>query len=313
MNETNGKASGKKSVSWVFWLLAAKIVFILLLAGMTVWIIYAVQAHNSENGEGVRFTHVLGAGYSKDGKTLWLGTDKQLVTYKNGTWAAEKLKGDSRISMYLPINSGFIQISKSGNIEWKTLKQEPSVYRKLNDQEGIWANGYATGRLYTLQTIGSMSKLRFSDNRGDTWRTINLKSIEGTAQVMAVSPINKNQLAIGTAKGLYVSTDHGAHFQRFLKGHSVTSMAYGFTKQPSLLVAGFGQETSLYQILPQQKKIINLDMGTVESDRLIKIIQNPIKLGETVILTKHGDMYRTENGGQNWTIIAQKGRGLNGN
>jgi hypothetical protein len=90
-------------------------------------------------------------------------------------------------------------------------------------------------------------------------------------------------------------------------------MAYGFTKQPSVLVASFGQETSLYQILPQQKKTINLDMGTVESDRLIRIMQNPVKTGEAAILTRHGDMYRTENGGQNWTIIAQKGRGLNGN
>jgi hypothetical protein len=313
VKETNGQASGKKSVSWVFWLLVAKIVFILLLAGMTVWLIYAVQAQNSDSSEGVRFKHVLGAGYSKDGKTLWLGTDKQLVTYKKGTWAAEKLKGDSRVSIYLPINSGFIQIIKLGIIERKTLKQESLNHRKLNNQEGLWAQGYATDRLYNLQNIGKTSKLRFSDNKGDSWRTIKLENFEGTAQVLAVSPINKNQLAIGTTKGLYVSTDHGAHFQRFLKGHSVTSMAYGFTKQPSVLVASFGQETSLYRILPQQKKTINLDMGTVESDRLIEIIQNPIKLGETVILTKHGAMYRTENGGQNWTIIAQKGRGLNGN
>ncbi|MET1248257.1 hypothetical protein ABWW58_05640 [Sporolactobacillus sp. STCC-11] len=313
MNETKKQASGKTSVRWVFWLLAAKIVFILLLAGMTVWIIYAVQAHNSDSGEGVRFTHVLGAGYSKDGKTVWLGTDKQLVTYKKGTWGAEKLKSDSRVLMYLPINSGFIQISKSGSIEWKTLKQEPLNRHKLNDQEGLWAQGYATGRLYNLHTIGKTSELRFSDNRGGSWRTIKLETVEGTAQVLAVSPTNKSQLAIGTTKGLYVSADHGAHFQRYLKGHSVTSMAYGFTKQPSLLVASFGQETSLYQILPQQTKTINLDMDTVASDRLIKIIQNPIKPGEAIILTKHEAMYRTENGGQNWTIIAQKGRGLNGN
>ncbi|SFG53412.1 hypothetical protein [Sporolactobacillus nakayamae] len=313
MNETKKQASGKTSVRWVFWLLAAKIAFILLLAGVTVWIIYAVQAHNSGSSEGVRFTHVLGAGYSKDGKTVWLGTDKQLVTYKKGTWDAENLKSDSRVLMYLPINSGFIQISKSGSIEWKTLKQEPLNRRKLNDQKGLWAQGYATGRLYNLHTIGKTSELRFSDNRGDSWRTIKLETVEGTAQVLAVSPTNKSQLAIGTTKGLYVSTDHGAHFQRYLKGHSVTSMAYGFTKQSSLLVASFRQETSLYQILPQQTKTINLDMDTVASDRLIKIIQNPIKPGEAIILTKHGDMYQTENGGQNWTIIAQKGRGLNGN
>ncbi|MCQ2009335.1 MAG: sialidase family protein [Sporolactobacillus sp.] len=307
------EASGTKSVSWVFWLLIAKIIFILLLAGLTVWIIYAVHASNSTGG--VRFTHVLGAGYSKDGKTLWLGTNKRLLTYKKGIWHSEKLKNRAHDDMFLAISSGFIQMNETGYLQWKTLKQEPLGHRKLNEPlGGLWAFGYKTGRMYHLQTIaGEGSALRYSDDGGATWKVVKIKHLDANAQILEASPVDKRVLAIGTTRGLYVSTDLGAHFHRYLKGYSVTSAAFGFSKQNALLVAVAGKETALYQIIPQQEKSINLDMGTVENDTVTQILQNPANSGEAVMMTKHGDLYRTENSGQNWTIIAKKGRGLNGN
>ncbi|MCO7125230.1 hypothetical protein NIE88_05510 [Sporolactobacillus shoreicorticis] len=307
------KASGAKSVLWVFWLLAAKIVFILLLAGLTVWIIYAVHAANS-SGAGVRFIHVLGAGYSKDGKTLWLGTDKQLITYKEGSWHSEKLKDSSHADLFLAGGSGFIQMNKTGNLQWKTMEQDPIAHRELNDSlEGFWAFGYKTGRMYRLQEADGESALRYSDDGGNTWDVVKVKNPIGNVRVLEASPVNNNVLAIGTTKGLYVSTDLGAHFHQFLKGNSVSSAAFSFSKQVALFAAVAGKETALYQIIPQQNKSINLDMGTVENDTVTRIVQNPAKFGEAVMITKHGDLYRTENSGQNWTIIAKKGRGLNGN
>lgn len=317
MSETKNRnvsdtASGKKSMKWVFWLLAAKVLFILLLAGLTIWIIYAVRAANTDGNQANHFERVLGAGYSNDGKTLWLGTEKKLLFYKKGTWHAEKLKDDEHATAFLPINSGFIQQNMDRSLHWKTLNQERLISNSVKRDHRVLAVGYATGRLYNLRQSGSSQILLFSDDGGKKWKNKSLDHLTGTVQALAAAPKNKQLLSIGTTNGLYVSEDNGVHFQHYLKGYSVTCVSYGFSKQTSLLAGTTGKETELYQILPDQKKTINLDMGTVESDNLIQIAQNPVKFGEAAMLTKHGDIYLTENGGQNWTILAKKGRALNG-
>ncbi|BBN98344.1 group-specific protein [Sporolactobacillus terrae] len=312
MTETNGQTSGKRSVHWVFWLLLAKIIFILLLAGITLWIIYSVHEANSGGTSSIRFSHVLGAGYSSDGKTLWLATaDKQLVTYKDGQWRTHKLKGSEKTAQYLPTRNGFLQLYESGTLEWKTLDQATMQRHRLDNQNGLMTIGYATGRIYQLQKkTGEVFVLRWSDDQGRSWQRGSSIRITGNAPLLTASPIDKNQVAIGTSKGLYISNDQGAHFEHFLKGQLVTSAAYSFDPKTSLFAAVSGKESMLYQIVPKQQKTINLDTGTVERDRLIKIVQNPRYQGQAVLLTQRGDLYQTNNGGQNWTFIAQKGRGL---
>ncbi|GAY77105.1 hypothetical protein NBRC111894_2659 [Sporolactobacillus inulinus] len=275
MTETNGQTSGKRSVHWVFWLLLAKIIFILLLAGITLWIIYAVHEANSGGTSSVRFSHLLAAGYSSDGETLWLATaDKQLVTYKDGQWQTHKLKGGEKPAQYWPIHTGLLQLNESGMLEWKRLDQATMQRHKLDKQSGLMTIGYATGRIYQLQKkTGEVFVLRWSDDQGRSWQPGGSIRITGNVSFLTASPIDKNQVAIGTSKGLYLSNDQGAHFEHFLKGQLVTSAAYSFDQNVSLFAAVSGKESMLYQIVPKQQKTIQLDTGTVERDRLIKIVQ----------------------------------------
>ncbi|MCO7176086.1 hypothetical protein ACFP7A_09270 [Sporolactobacillus kofuensis] len=303
-------ANGKSSVKWVFWLLLAKIVFILLLAGAAIWIIYTVHEENSNNKVGVHFDHVLGSGYSSDGKIFWMGNRSKLFIYHDQTWRSEPLKGSHEVVNLIPVQQGFIRVDKEG-LEWRTLQQKHLRNQSLSDSNGFWGASYSNQRVYHLQQSGSKWTLKYSDD-GKRWINQPIRNVRGKVQMIAAAPKDKNQLAIGTSEGLFVSDDHGLHFHHFLKGHSITALAYGYSTQPSLLAGSAGDETSLFQVLPNQKKTINLDMGTVESDRLTQIVQNPVKPEEAVVLTLHGDLYLTENAGQNWTILAKKGHALNG-
>ncbi|MCL1631153.1 hypothetical protein M3N64_04225 [Sporolactobacillus sp. CPB3-1] len=312
MNETNEAASGRKSVSWVFWLLAAKVIFILLLAGGTIWIIYAVSAMHSGKGS-VPIARVQGAGYTKDGKTLWLRTENRRVSYTKGRWHSEKADDLEKTSIILPFRTGVVQVDRTGAVQWKAQDQRTIIRRDtVTPSEGLWAAGYESEHVYHLFAQGSNLILRITRDSGRSWFQSRAGHVTGDVQVLAVSPDEPDKLAIGTTEGLYVSDDSGAHFTRFLAGRSVTSAAYSSGGTTTLYAAVSGKETSLFQLIPQQNKIIDLDMGTVESDRLVRILPNPRKYAELVIITHRGDLYRTENGGQNWTIIAKNGRGLNG-
>lgn len=316
-NKENSQAggSGKKSYQLVFWLLVAKIVFILMLVGLAVWLIYSVRFAGSSDRSAVHFNGALGSGYTGDGKKLWISASSGIVSYENGIWKKESSSLNPDGSQFLPIKNGYVRISPDGiEGQQKTLAgQEKAAFRLRGEGSGgVWAAGYASSALYRLKENENRVLFSFSDDGGRTWIEKELNGIRGRINAVAAHPRNTAAFAVATTQGLFLTDNRGRNFQTYLDGQNVSCVSYGFGSKVSLLAGTFGQQTGLYSIIPDAGKAINLDMGTVESDRLIRIVQNPVHDQESVVLTNSGDAYLTANGGQNWVVLAQKGRGLPG-
>lgn len=314
-DHTQTGRSGKKSYQLVFWLLVAKIILILLLVGLSVWLIYSVRSAGSGNRPAVSFAGVSGSGYTEDGKKLWIASSSGIVAYENGIWKKESSSQNPAGSRFLPVKNGYIQISPDGTEgQQKTLAGQKETAFRISGAEngGAWAAGYATSALYRLKENGNRVILSFSDDGGKTWIQRRLNGIRGSINAVAAHPRNTAAFAVATTRGLFLTANGGRSFQTILGGQNVSCVAYGFGAKVSLLAGTIGQQTGLYSIIPSAGKAINLDMGSVESDRLVLIVASPVHDQESVVLTNGGDAYSTTNGGQNWVVMAQKGRTLSG-
>ncbi|RYL95707.1 group-specific protein [Sporolactobacillus sp. THM7-4] len=308
--------SDKKSFQLVFWLLVAKIAFILLLVGLAVWLLYTVRSAGSADRAAVRFQNPQGAGYTADGSKLWIGSKSGISSYRKGSWVKEKAeKNPPAGAELLPTADGYIQVEPERTVvEQKTIRGDTleTLAIPKGQTGGFWAAGYHSHHLYHLQESNGKLLLHFSTNRGKTWNQRVIKGIKGKVNTFAVHPSRSDVFALATNNGLFFTQDGGSHFRTFLKGEQVSSVSIGFGDPIALLAGTAGRDTALYNIIPGQNKEVNLEIGTVEGDRIEWIVQNPARQGESAILTKNRDVFLTDNGGQNWIILAKSGRGLSG-
>lgn len=302
--KVSGNGSDRKSFKLVFWLFVAKIALILLLAGFAVWLIYVVKQAVTGDNSGLHFKHITGSGYTQNGK-LWVASDSGLAGYHDGKWSRSS-ENKTKGAFFLPVDNGYFRITGK-TIEYIadgkviTKNELPAGLGK-----GVWAAGYKSHAISHL----SRDQLSISVDSGNSWEDQQLEGIKGNPQQLAIDPGNDRNFAVATDRGLYLTSDGGKTGIAMLKGENVTSVSYGFNSRQTLLAGTSGDETALYSIIPDEDKAIHLDIGSVESDRLIQIKQNPVRHQEAVLITAGGNIYMTENGGQNWVIIAQNGRAL---
>ncbi|WP_010631413.1 hypothetical protein [Sporolactobacillus vineae] len=306
-NNASHDHSDRKSFALLFWLFLAKIGLILLLVVLIIWLIQSVRTANQGNKAGVTFGKVLGAAYSSDGNQLRIGTGKGIAAYEKGRWKTKTVSLPGAVQL-VPVEGGFFTLNTHQRAVLRTDNNKiiTSVRLPAQPRAGLFTAAYATRHLYFLNG----KQLYSSENLGKSWNRTFLKGVQGAPQMLAADPKKSGTLAVATHSGLYVTEDQGVHFKAFLRGKSVTAVSFGPGGKTTLFAGLYGNQTMLYSILPQYNKEINLDLDTVKGDRLVQIARNPKYPQTTTVITANGDAYLTENGGQNWTIIAKNGRGL---
>jgi hypothetical protein len=302
--EKSRDGSDKKSFQLIFWLFVAKIVLILLLVVLAIWLIQTVR-HAESGRAGVTFSKVTGAGYTRTGQ-LVVTSSKGAAVREQGKWRKEKTLPEN--GNVLPVAGGYFHLDSSGKAEW--LKADGSPVRRQIPSPGsahmLWAVAYYPRTLYALgdQTVSILPQ------NGKKWTARKLSGIAGRPRMIAADPKHEGVFAIATTKGVYITNDGGRSFQAFLSARSVSAVSFGFDRQIRLLAAVDGSETMLYNVVPEHHKTINLEIDTVERDRIVRIAENPRHPREASVVTAGGDIYLTENNGQNWIVIGKDGRGL---
>lgn len=316
-SRTNEKQeeSRKRSFKFIFWMFIAKIAFIALCAIGGIWLIFFMTHSGTGSKNEVTFHQVLGGGYASHGSHFWLASTHGIVSYNESRWKNESVKPIPRQTRFLSVENGWIRMERHSvqAAEISANGKRTDTIHLPQNASGIWAADYHTHELYHLAVSGGVYSIEWSTENGKSWHHRSLHGIHGKVQRLAVNPGNSRIFAIATTQGLYLSSDGGSTFQTYFRGKEVTSIAYSFSSQPSLLAAYFDKkqkETFLYHVIPDQRKAINLDLDTVANDRVTQILTSPVHPQESVVLTAGDDGYQTKNGGQNWTIIAQRGRGL---
>lgn len=316
--------SDKKSYLLVFWLFVAKIAFILLVLLGVVWLIMSVRSSSGDDNVAVHFDKGTAAGYTDDGKSLWLGGRSGVVTYKNGTWIENKGNETGGGADYLPVEAGYYLISDQGS-RLSLIRQEvvgaadpdradeAVATSDIPDEQtsgGLWAAGYRSKALFHLVARDGEEILFLSTDGGKTWERRQLSGIDGKINDLAVDPESEDAFAVATSEGLFVTEDGGRQFRTLLKGASVNSASYSFERPSAILAATFDGETNVYRVLPNADTVLRLETPTMESDPIVAIACNPGQTAGLAVLTAKGDVYVTENRGANWTIRARDGKGL---
>lgn len=338
---THTPAEEEQAVEWIYLLLASGVLTVLSFGlyrfkfrrvkallglgllfmlgsaalGMLTWADADRQAEPS-------FQHVYGLGYTEDGQKLWVPTQDGLHVLEAGNWkleAADKhwYKGFS------VVKGGFYS---SGHPDPAAMLPDPLGVVKSTDGQSLqllglqgvtdfheMGAGYHTHMLYVLNEDPNPhlteAGLYRSADQAKTWQKSAGEGLHGTALAVAVHPTDEATVAVGTQSGLFLSRDHGEHFQQVDGSLQVTALT--FSVAGDLLVGGLTPEPVLkrYDLTTQQMHGISLP-ELKPSDAVNHIAQHPSFETELVFATQQTDVYRTTDGGDNWAHVAEKGQKL---
>lgn len=278
----------------------------------------AVLTNAADENKKVLFDHIHGIGYTDNGEELVLAAHDGLRIYKNGSWIHPESPAHDYMG-FSKVDDGFYS---SGHPEPGSDLKNPLGIVKSTDRgqtlsrldlygevdfHGM-AAGFYSHAIYVFNPVkNSRMKepgLYYTVDETDTWKRSNLQYLKGQAAAIAVHPSEKNVIAIGTSNGLFISSDFGNSFENLLPNQPITAVTFDFNGN---LIAG-GSDSFLTVInldTRQDKKIPGPDL---QDDQISFIAASPANHNELTIATHSNNVYVTDHAGEEWTIIAQKGK-----
>lgn len=283
----------------------------------------------SEEASEIMLEHVHGLGYSRDGKKIFIPAHSGLRVYSEGRWSIPE--GEKHDYMgFSMVDDGFYSsghpapgsgmmnpfgIIKSTD-EGKTIQ---TLDLKGESDFHSMAVGYKTHVIYVLNTEANSrmegTGLYYTKDEAKTWVKSKMNGIQDDSLYdhmalvpIATHPTKDRVVAIGTQSGLYLSANYGDNFEKVLSGLQITSLF--FNDKGTLFVGGYKNEPLLLEMDIETKKMKELNLPILKEDAIAYFAQNPVKENEMAMITFKKDVYITENRGQNWTKIADRGKAL---
>lgn len=270
----------------------------------------------------ISLDHIHGLGYPGSGNALMVATHHGPILYEEGVWKGTTSENHDYMG-FQAVADGFVS---SGHPESGSDYENPlGLLKSTNLGETFkqysfageidfhyLAASYNTDRIYVFNEMPN-EKLNngffYTDDYGQKMRAMNMKGFE--AEMMsniASHPDNSDTVAIGTERGLYVSTDAGDTFSLLKPNIYVTYVTLGSTQA---FVAAVNEEkkVELHQIDLSSKKGTSLSLPELTEDNAITFIaQHPTKEKELSFVTLQNDLYQTTDGGATWTQLLAKGK-----
>ncbi|MGG3987014.1 WD40/YVTN/BNR-like repeat-containing protein [Bacillus smithii] len=174
------------------------------------------------------------------------------------------------------------------------------------------AVGYKSHAIYVIneQPNSKMDSggLFYSTDDAKTWNKSITAGLNEEPTAIAVHPTNEKMVVIGTKNGLFVSNDFGNHFKKVIPDLYITALY--FNEKGDLYIAGVNS-SSLIKINVNTKEKQEINIPALDNDDAISYIaQNPTNEKEIVIATFKKNVYLSSDSGENWTKIADQGKGI---
>ena len=262
--------------------------------------------------------HIHGLGFSADGRQLIVPAHDGLRVFSDGQWRVPDVPAHDYMG-YAPSSDGFYS---SGHPHPSSGLANPLGLVKSTDggktlstlgftgesDFHLMGVGYHNHAIYVLNPLPSSrlpAGLHYSLDDGKTWKQSALQGVSAQPVQIAVHPAQPNVVALATDGGLFLSSDHGATFERVGPAQLVT--AASFAPDGTKLV--FGSNTlSVYDL--GSKRVSPLQTPVLPAQDMISHIAiNPVRPEEIAIATFGRNIFRSTNNGQSWEQIAQNGRG----
>jgi photosystem II stability/assembly factor-like uncharacterized protein len=264
--------------------------------------------------------HVHGLAYSGDGKRLMIPSHHGLAVYQNGKWS--KAPGPQHDYMGFSATAknlyssghpapgsglvnpfGLIR-SKDGGKTWDKLGLEGETDFHL------LATGWNTNAIYVWNPAPSSRLkrpgLHFTLNDGVVWKAARAEALSGEPRALAVHPENAAIVAVATSEGLHLSTNSGERFTKF-GGDGEGLAAFFDLDGKHVWYGSFEGRPALSRIALQGGRSVKISLPPLTNDAIAYIAQNPARRLEYAIATFERSVYLTEDSGQSWKQIADRG------
>lgn len=302
------------------WMKASQWVTVLsLLLFITVGV-YSLTNDDTEEGT-VEFMHIHGLGITNGGTEIYVPAHDGLKVYEDGVWTKAPGKAHDYMGFSI-VDDGFYSSGHPG--EGSTLKNPFGVIRSMDmgknlemldlygeiDFHGM-AVGYNSHAIYVMnpQPNSRMDEtgLYYTVDETKTWTKSNAAGLEGQSAALAVHPTQEGTMAVATSTGVFVSNDFGKTFNTIL---DTPATAVSFSQAGELFAGTYFNGAGLVKINIGTGDETTLALPEINAEDAISYVAvNPQEQKQVVFSTFEKDIFLTNDEGEEWEQIADKGVG----
>lgn len=277
---------------------------------------------NRSTGESVKFDHIHGMGYTGDGNTLVIPAHDGLRIYEKGSWRNSENEPNDYMGFSMT-NDGFFSsghpaqgsdlknpfgVVKSDNFGSKI---EPLALYGEIDFHGM-AAGYNSKAIYVMNSqpnsVMESAGLYYSTDEAKSWQSSKAEGVAGSVSAIAVHPDNEKMVALGTDQGTFLSADSGNTFNQASE-EPVSALAYTFDEK--ILVGSMSEKATLTTLALSYLEPKELPIPSLNEGEFITFIAaNPEDTDVLTFSTSENNIYQSNDGGEAWVTIADKGNGV---
>jgi len=268
--------------------------------------------------------HIHGLGYPALGNAIMIASHHGPVLFEDGVWKEATSQKHDYMG-FQAVADGFVS---SGHPEPGSDYEDPlGILKSTNYGESFeqfsyageidfhyLAASYNTNRIYVfneMPTDDLENGFFYTDDYGTTMTAMDMDGFEAKMMSnIAAHPETPETLAIGTERGLYVSTDSGDTFSLINSDFYVT---YVTLSQSHAFVTTVNEEkkVELHQIDLESNEGEMLSIPDFAEENAITFIaQHPTNEAELSFVTLQNDVYRSTDGGITWSQILAGGKAV---
>ncbi|WP_019414668.1 F510_1955 family glycosylhydrolase [Paenisporosarcina sp. TG20] len=297
------------------------------ISAVSLLLLFTTGTFSAINGDGkeneVELMDIHGLGITNEDSEIYIPAHDGLKVFKGGIWSSTE-GGKHDYMGFSMVDDGFYSSGHPG--AGSSLKNPFGVVKTTDmgqtlemldlyqevDFHGM-AVGYNTHAIYVMnpQANSRMDEagLYYSTDDTKTWTRSDMTGLQGPIYTIAVHPTNEAIVALGTGEGVFLSNDFG---QSFNSVSDSPTTAVAFSAKGELIAGSTSDEMTLTKFVSETKEPILLSIPSLSEGNTISYIAvNPQNEKQITFATAEKDIYLTEDSGQNWNLIADKGQGIN--
>lgn len=295
------------------------IILIGIAALVAVYLVRSNSVQNATLAQPVQFPHIHGLGFSADGNSLYVPAHIGLIVYNNNQWTIPDIPKHDYMG-YAVVDDGFYS---SGHPDLQTdLPTRLGLVKSEDDGRTLttlafsgesdlhnMAAGYNSHAVYIINPEPNSQLnegMYYTLDDGQTWSESRAEGLTSSPIQIAVHSTETSEVAVATEQGVYLSSDYGNTFMLIFGSEPV--IAITFDPDGSRLLFGYQR---LYSQSLTDDLVSTLTLPTLsENDVILYIAVNPVS-EQLAVATANLDIFLSQDNGQSWTQIAQRGVGVN--